>query len=105
VWGKKEDSTSGPNFAKKLTHFFTFFQSYIWPWLFGRKQKSNTEVAIDKLQAVVSSTVNELKTQVEKVHNDLEKVVDLQTEQQATLKVIGDVKSEVALVKGILLSR
>lgn len=86
--------------------FLLFKQKFIIPFLFGKPKKpSGIEGAIIDLQKEVKQTVGDLKIQVDQVQADLGKVSSIQVEHQAAVRNLDTIKAEVAIVKGILLSR
>lgn len=75
------------------------FQKYVEPILFGIKEK----------QKSLEDLISEMSEGIKKVHTDLERIGDQLRQQpeqsNSTSKQIQDLKSEIATVKGLLLSR
>jgi septal ring factor EnvC (AmiA/AmiB activator) len=75
------------------------FQKYIEPVLFGIKEK----------QRSLEDLIAEMNEGIKKVHTDLERIGDQLRQQpeqnSSTSKQIQELKSEIATVKGLLLSR
>ena len=74
--------------------------------MFGKPKKpKSVESSISELNKVVTDSITDLKNDVKQVHGDLEKVYVVQNDQQSCVRQISELKSEIATVKGILLSR
>lgn len=93
-------------FAGVSYAIYLFYKRFIAPFLFGKPKKpKSVESSISELNEVVTKSITELKTDVQQIHGDLEKVYIAQNDQQSCVRQISELKSEIATVKGILLSR
>lgn len=74
--------------------------------LFGKGKKPKTlESSITNLNKSLENSIADLKNDMQKVQCELERVAIMQNEQHSSSKLLGELKSEMATVKGILLSR
>jgi chromosome segregation ATPase len=75
------------------------FQKYVEPVLFG----------INETRKSLEDLISEMNEGIKKVHTDLERIGDQLRQQpeqnNSTSKQIQELKSEIATVKGLLLSR
>ncbi|XP_019881838.2 peroxisomal membrane protein PEX14 isoform X2 [Aethina tumida] len=79
-----------------------FYQNYVAPFLFGKKKKS-VEDSIKDLDINMKESVKNLQENLECVKIEVDKInqsSDLNTSRQ-----LSDIKSDIATVKGLLLSR
>ncbi|XP_076266355.1 peroxisomal biogenesis factor 14 isoform X1 [Rhynchophorus ferrugineus] len=79
-----------------------FFRKYIAPFLFGRKKKS-VEDKIDKLEENVEKSISDIRSSIGDVKSELDKIC--YTSENEVVSQIKELQSEVATVKGLLLTR
>lgn len=83
---------------------FWVYKTYIEPFLFGRpKPKKSTEESLSSLEEAVSSvarSTNELRTEM---RSELSRIT--QERDSGATRSLSDIKSDIATVKGLLLSR
>ncbi|KAL0268024.1 UNVERIFIED_CONTAM: hypothetical protein PYX00_010113 [Menopon gallinae] len=85
---------------------YCFYKMYISPFLFDQSRKPKSiENSISDINDTMKKSIDELKSNIQQVHSELERVMTSQTEQQNYVREISQLKSEIATVKGILLSR
>lgn len=77
------------------------FQKLIKPYLFGSKKKKTVEDTIKDLEESVNSAVKELKTGLDDVKVEVDKL----SENGGNVRQFLELKSEISSVKGLLLSR
>lgn len=93
-------------FAGVAYAVYYFYKRFIAPFLFGKPKKpKSVEASISDLNEVVTKSISDLKNDVQQIHGDLEKVTTVQTEQASSVRQISSLKTEMATIKGILLSR
>lgn len=78
-------------------------QKFIKPYLFGYKKKKSIEESLDDLNKTVSSSIDEIKSNLESVKIEIDKIN--QSSDTSTHRQLQNLQSEVATVKGLLLSR
>lgn len=82
------------------------FQKFIEPLIFGKRKKPKSlESSINSLNETLQKSIGDLKGDLQKVQCELERVVVMQNEDNRNSRAVNDLKSEIATVKGILLSR
>ncbi|EFA10352.2 peroxisomal membrane protein PEX14 [Tribolium castaneum] len=81
---------------------YKFYMKFIAPFFFGKKKKS-VEESIDELDKSFKQSVNDLKNNLLSVKVEVDKIS--QGAESSTQRQLSDLKSEIATVKGLLLSR
>ncbi|XP_018321116.1 peroxisomal membrane protein PEX14 isoform X2 [Agrilus planipennis] len=80
---------------------YMFYKKFISPFLFGKKK--NVEERIDELNKTVINSVGEVKSDLTTVKIEIERLN--QNTESGLQRELVDLKSEIATVKGLLLSR
>ncbi|XP_068899499.1 peroxisomal membrane protein PEX14 isoform X2 [Tenebrio molitor] len=81
---------------------YKFYEKFIAPFLFGKKKKS-IEESLEDLDKNMKESVNELQNNLTSVKVEVDKIN--QGAESNTQRQLSDLKSEIATVKGLLLSR
>ncbi|KAK6617887.1 hypothetical protein RUM43_014116 [Polyplax serrata] len=85
---------------------YYLYQKFIEPLIFGKRKKPKSlESSINSLNETLQKSIGDLKGDLQKVQCELERVVVMQNEDNMNSRAVNDLKSEIATVKGILLSR
>lgn len=84
-------------------------KNLVEPFLFGKPKKPSTLESDGNINQTAENSIlvnlNDLKSDMQRVQCELDKVIALQNDYQNNSRQISDIKTEIATVKGILLSR